>query len=69
MKIFDHNGFPILYALVRIFQLPNKSETVVLIFYRLDKTGMNSRHYIIVCINAADDTQYINLNIVNINIK
>ena len=69
MKIFDHKSFPIQYALVRIFQLPNKSETVALIFYRLDKTGMNLRHYIIVCINAADDTQYINLNIVNINIK
>ena len=69
MKIFDHKSFPIQYVLVRFFQLPNKSETVALIFYRLDKTGMNLRHYIIVCINAADDTQYINLNIADINIK
>ena len=38
MKIFDHKSFPILYALVMFFQLPNKSETVALIFYRLDKT-------------------------------
>lgn len=54
---------------MKIFQLPNKSETITLIFYRLDKTGMNLRHYIIVRINAADDTQYINLNIADINIK